>query len=192
MRRIILALMAGAATIASPAVAATTVDFTASGITTLVGPDAPPVTSANGTFAYDYAGGNALTLTAFSLNIGSAHFGLCRCRQHVQFAERCASDRRSRQRGNQQPPRNDQRFHPVADVQSAHRQRKQRRLQFHHREYELVLPVEQRELSGCGAGTGDVGDDVARLRRHRLRHAPRPQAEPTPAPDCVNDPTMTS
>ena len=76
MRRIILALMAGAATIASPAVAATTVDFTASGITTLVGPDAPPVTSANGTFAYDYAGGNALTLTAFSLNIGSAHFGL--------------------------------------------------------------------------------------------------------------------
>ena len=35
-------------------------------------------------------------LTAFSLNIGSAHFGLCRRRQHVQFAERCASDRRPR------------------------------------------------------------------------------------------------
>jgi hypothetical protein len=76
MRKVILALALGAATVASPALATTTVDFNATDVIKIVGPDPIPLTDVNGTFSYDYAGGNLLTLTAFSLDLGSAHFGL--------------------------------------------------------------------------------------------------------------------
>ena len=76
MRKMILLAAVAACSLASPAVAATTVDFTATNVIRIAGTDAPPLTSVNGTFTYDYTGGNALTLTAFSLDLGSTHFGL--------------------------------------------------------------------------------------------------------------------
>ena len=71
-----LAAVAAASLFATPAMAATSVNFTATNFGAIGSATVPPYSTVSGTFSYDYAGGNALTLTAFSLDLGSAHFGL--------------------------------------------------------------------------------------------------------------------
>src|SRR5438309_1487319 len=75
MRRVYAAAFI-AAFFATPVAAATTVNFTASNFAAVGAPAAVPLSTVSGNFSYNYAGGNALTLTAFSLNLGGVSFGL--------------------------------------------------------------------------------------------------------------------
>jgi hypothetical protein len=70
------AAVAAVSLFATPAMATTTVDFTATNFSAIGSATVPPYGTLSGTFSYDYSGGNSLTLTAFSLDLGPAHFGL--------------------------------------------------------------------------------------------------------------------